>query len=556
MTMPCARRRLSAGVLPRIVFAGALVGLATSSLAAANGTAAQAAPHAAITFKETWGVSFADHPRPVALSSPVVVKLPKGPAAVVGDRSGHLYAIYLAPTVKGRAVSAFTLTMIDGIGIDSSPSTIGGAIYFGSGWAGTQGVGGYEAVNLNGSKRWFHFATNPSTDKAGPHAGVAAGLAVGYLQGEIAAVAGSLGQNTYMFNASSGALAHGFPWYQGDTNFSTPAIADVEGIPGQNQIIEGGNTNAGVSYGTHYVTGGQIRILSQEGNGGGRPNAGLYCDYQINQGVSSSPAVGDIFPGSKPGIVFGTSTDRAGASDTDDVFAVNSHCDKMWQTKLDGATLSSPALADGLGNGDLQVIEGTLAGTVYSLSSTTGGVHWRSQLPGQIIGGVVTADLGTGHQDIIVPTTTGAYILDGRTGRIAATLERGVGLQNSPLVTRDPNGTLGITVAGYSGNAATQHGVMEHFELVGSKVSTVSETGAWPEFHHDPQLTGDADVASARRAPNGVGQSSPSGSVGVGQGTGAAATSAVKPSTRAPAALPRQQGQATDRPPRRLPARE
>jgi hypothetical protein len=555
MTTPHARRRLRAGVVPRIGFAVALVGLATTSLAAAGGATAQAAPHAAMTFKETWGVSFADHPRPVALSSPVVVNLPKGPAAVVGDRSGHLYAIYLAPTVKGRPVSAFTDTMTDNIGIDSSPSTIGGAIYFGVGWAGTRGVGGYEAVDLNGAKRWFHFATNPTTDHAGPHAGVGAGMAVGYLQDQLAVVAGSLGQNTYMFNASSGALLKGFPWYQADTNFSTAAIADVEGIPGQNQIIEGGNTSAGLSYDTQYVNGGQIRILSQNGNGGGRPNAGLYCDYAIDQGVSSSPAVGDILPGFKPGIVFGTSTDRAGVADTDDVFAVNSHCDRVWQATLDGATLSSPALADVLGNGDLQVIEGTLGGTVYALSSTTGGVHWRTQLPSEIIGGVVTADLGTGYQDVIAPTTTGAYILDGRTGRIVATLERGVGLQNSPLVTRDPNGTLGITVAGYSGSAATQHGVMEHFELVGSKVSTVSEAGAWPEFHHDPQLTGNANVAKAGPAADGGKRAARIGSAGVHRAVASALTPSLSASTRAPAAALRPQSQATDRPPRHLPAR-
>ena len=289
----------------------------------------------------------------------------------------------------------------------------------------------------------------------------------------------------------------GFPWFQADTNFSTAAVADVEGN-GQNQIIEGGNTTAGTVFDTTYIDGGQIRILGETGNRGhaARPNSGLYCEYTTDQGVDSSPAVGDIFNG-RPGIVVGTSTERVGKTMTDDVIAVNSACRRVRQTSLDGATTSSPALADVLGNGRLQVIEGTQNGYVYCLNSLTGDVHWRTRAPGIVIGGVVTTDLGNGYQDVIVPSTAGAFILDGKTGRIVQTLEHSVGLQNSPLVTDDPNGTIGITVAGYTGSWATQHAVIEHFEVVGSHGSGVTEAGAWPEFHHDAQLTGNANVPVA-----------------------------------------------------------
>jgi len=182
------------------------------------------------------------------------------------------------------------------------------------------------------------------------------------------------------------------------------------------------------------------------------------------------------------------------------VIAIDSACHKAWAIKLDGATTSSPALADVLGNGHLQVVEGTANGFVYALNPMNNGKpYWCTQvpLPGKVLGGVVTADLGNGYQDVIVPTTIGAYILDGRTGRIVETIERGVGLQNSPLVTEDPNGTIGITLAGYSGNRETQHGIIEHFEIAGSNGSVVTEEGAWPEFHHDPQLTGNANAPTA-----------------------------------------------------------
>ena len=80
-----------------------------------------------------------------------------------------------------------------------------------------------------------------------------------------------------------------------------------------------------------------------------------------------------------------------------------------------------------------------------------------------------------------MPTDAGVEIFDGPTGRLLGTLSGGSG-QNSPLVTEDANGTIGVTVAG--GDEIT------HYEIAGSNGSTVNGVGAWPMFHHDPQLTG------------------------------------------------------------------
>jgi hypothetical protein len=47
----------------------------------------------------------------------------------------------------------------------------------------------------------------------------------------------------------------------------------------------------------------------------------------------------------------------------------------VWSASLDGNTKSSPALADVLGNGQLQVIEGTdngSTGSVYALNGANG----------------------------------------------------------------------------------------------------------------------------------------------------------------------------------------
>jgi hypothetical protein len=130
---------------------------------------------------------------------------------------------------------------------------------------------------------------------------------------------------------------------------------------------------------------------------------------------------------------------------------------------------------------------------VYALSGATGRVLWAQPVYGEVIGGVVTVDLGQGYQDVVVPTTEGAVVLDGRAGQVVTTIELSVGLQSSPLVTDDPNGTVGITLAGYNGY---NQGEVEHFQMPGSHGAGVDGAGAWPMFHHDPRLTGNAEAAA------------------------------------------------------------
>src|ERR1019366_2877328 len=107
------------------------------------------------------------------------------------------------------------------------------------------------------------------------------------------------------------------------------------------------------------------------------------------------------------------------ASATDKLLAFGTDCHLVWEASLDGATLSSPALADVLGNGALDVVEGTDngrgGGSVYALEGSTGRVLWAQHVYGEGIGGVVTVDLGQGYQDVVVPTTEGAMILNGKT---------------------------------------------------------------------------------------------------------------------------------------------
>ena len=476
--------------------------LTTAALGAA-GLAALAPPAAAqgLGFVKIWSQTLPDAGHPVALSSPNAATLGGVPAVVVGDRAGYVYAFSLA---AGGAVPGWP-ARTGGTPVDSTPSVaaiganpVNDTVFVGVGDSSTPHQGGYEAFNPDGTKRWYVAVKNPASDRsAGATSAVAASLAVGDLQGGLDVVAPSVGQEEYALNAATGATLTGFPWFSADSGFSTPALADLYGN-GRTDIVEGGDQTAGLAYGVAYTQGGHVRVLSPTGRAGtASPAGGLDCEANPNVGVESSPAVGPFLAGGATGIVVGTGTTFKG-SDTDKVLAFDTRCRLVWQAALDGMTESSPALADVQGNGALAVIEGTDAGqgagSVYALDATDGRTIW-SRPVGAVDGGVVTADLGQGHQDVIVASTAGAEVLDGPSGHVVATLERGVGLQNAPLVTDDPNGTIGITVAGYN---AHNQGEIEHFELARSIGAAVVGPGAWPVFHHDPQLTGNAGVPGPR----------------------------------------------------------
>jgi hypothetical protein len=273
-------------------------------------------------------------------------------------------------------------------------------------------------------------------------------------------------------------------------------VADLY-ADGNNELISGGDSSAGLAYGQTYTNGGRIRILSSAGNAGSaNPTGGLICQYNTNQNIDrSSPAVGQFLGGGAVGIAIGDGSYYSGASDSNKVFAINTGCGLAWSDQLNGVTADSPALANVQGNGQLDVVEGTAANTIYVLNGANGAAIWSAATTGQVIGSPVTADLtGGGYQDVIVPTTDGIDIFDGKSGAEVATLGTNYGFQSSPLVTDDPDGHIGITGAGYVSVGGAATGYIGHWEIDNTNGvgSSVNESGAWPQFHHDPQLTGDA----------------------------------------------------------------
>ncbi len=445
------------------------------------------------TFVLRWtaGPFTQDKGSPIAESSPTVATLDvTGPAVVVGDRSGYVYAYHLA---DGSAVTGWPVSD-GGAAIDSTPSVapLGGStldsVFVGAGDAQAPAVGAYLAYGPGGQALWH---TNVSDPVGDPHPAYAvqASLTVADLQGGPDVFAGSLDQYSFALDASLGSVLAGWPFFSADSVFSTAATADLYG-DGQQELVVGGASSEGLAMGQAYSRGGHVRVIGPQGT--------LMYDYDTTQEVDSSPAVGGFLAGGAVGVAVGTGSYYKGASDTDTLKAFTSRLVPVWSDTLDGLTSSSPALADVEGNGQLEVVEGTDTGTsgsLWVLDGATGSPIWHTGLVGRVIGSVVAADLtGAGYQDLLVPTIHGVEVLDGRTGAEVAVLGSDMGFQNSPLVTDDPNGTIGVTIAGYDG---ANEGVIEHYEIPGSDGALAVGPGAWPMFHHDPGLSGASTVLPA-----------------------------------------------------------
>jgi len=475
--------------IPRVTLGRALVAVvaATAALAVAPASPARAQvvagtiPGPTLAWERQFpGVTFRE-------SSPVAANLGV-PAVAVGGLDGRLYAFDLA---RGNDVAGWPVAT--GSPIDASPAAVDTAglgsdqLFVGSGSAdgGQCSGGGVWSFGAQGNVRWHQTGSDSVCAGRQPFQ---SSPTIGDITGNGVADAtiGALGLNDWSFSAPSGGVLPGWPYFTDDTSFSTAALADVTGggIP---DVVIGGDSSPG---GAFNGRGGLVRAVS----GGGR----TIWQFTLDEMVRSSPAVGDITGDGRVSIVFGTGDywlhQPGGAQDSTKVFALDTGGHQRWSRDLGAVTMGSPALADVTGSGTADVVigtaEGARSGEVWVLDGNGNPLPAWSGHPsggGVVIGGITTADLNhDGAQDLLVPTGGGVFAYDGRTGAKLFGLDEGqVGFQNSPLVTQDTPGVVGITVAGTTPGGV---GVVQHF-VTASGSASLGALG-WPTFHHDARHTG------------------------------------------------------------------
>lgn len=438
----------------------------------------------------------------VKFSSPNVATLGSGgPSVVVGAENGNVYAYHLA---TGTPVAGWPVQTHHPV--DSSPSVAplapGGLddVFIGTGNYSTAyssgNRGGYLAYGPGGNQLWYQPGPWPGSASGSVQASMAIGTVAA--NGQPAAVAGDLGQEMYALNAHTGGVLPGWPYLTADSVFSSPALVQLPGSTTPS-VVEGSDQSQGAP-GSGYVKGGTLRAVTGTGH--------LLWSFHTNEVIDSSPAVGSLAGNGSQQIVFGTGTYwslNGGASDTTKLFSVAPNGQLLWSANLNGSTLAAPALADLTGNGQLDAVEGTINGT-------QSGAVWAFNSQGQVLPGfpvtpapgrfvdsqVATADLyNQGRQDILIPSALGLFAYNGQGQQLFNIAANHIVLQNTPLVTQDPNGTLGITIAGVDVQNSADS-IVAHYELPGGKIGA----RAWPQFRHDPRLTGNMSPPALATVPH------------------------------------------------------
>ena len=427
-------------------------------------------------------------PQAIVQSSPGPLVLPDGTGAiVVGSHDGKVYAVKAGDGTDAPGWPQQTVAPID-----SSPaiaSTDGSGtqqVYIGSGIASLVQSGGFYSFDSTGHTR-FHIN---ASDNAGPSLGFAATPVIGDINRHNMAdiTIGDLGQ-TVLSVTPNGSSNPGWPYLALDSTFSSGALVDVNG-DGQTDVVVGGDSNPGPT-GSH-PKGGILRALTGNGT--------VVWEYRIDEQIISSPSVGDIDGSGRPSIVFGSGNywaNNGGSLYSMKVTALNldGTLKPGWPKQIDGLAMASPTLADVNGDGVLDVVMGAWntdghSGSVYAWDGRTGNEIWAHHNVGNgtVIGQIVTADFnGDGAQDLLVPTSNGAYAIDGRTGQPMFTVMQGLSMQNSPLIVDvTGKGTMSIIVSGENGN---HEGVIARYDLPATDKAAFGGLG-WPMFRKDARRTG------------------------------------------------------------------
>jgi hypothetical protein len=292
----------------------------------------------------------------------------------------------------------------------------------------------------------------------------------------------------------------GFPRFLFDTQWSSPAVADIDG-DGWTEVVFFGDMG---DYPTApYPPGALLWIIRHDGSvqpGFPRSVPGVP--------IWSSPAVVDLDGDGSLDIVAGTGTDALnyGSAAGKRVHAFDRYGNELrgWPVATNAQIMASPAVGDIDGDGRPDVVTIGEDGLVNA-HRADGSLLWTScnmsnQPPASAChqiygthGSAVIADVdGDGRQDVVADTEKAMHVLDGRTGVITA---------SAPLDNRALPAAAAATVASIDGKATIFQHVVEDSNGngrtdAGDSDTVVSWTAgnaagvAWPTFKQNNLRTG------------------------------------------------------------------
>lgn len=271
---------------------------------------------------------------------------------VFGLRNGKLYVVRRASNGTWGAAPGWPVQLpshvysspaIGDIDADGQPEIVVG---YGSTFTQSMAHGGLKAFNLDGSQLWEvqtgDVTPGPANGFRDPVMGTPA---IGDVDGDgtMEVVFGALDHRLYVVNGENGASNNAAIWPKdmNDTVFSSPALHDMDG-DGRLDIIIGTD---------YYLTsGGRLRVLRYNGT----ELAGF--PKEIDQVVSSSPAVGDIDGDGKPEIVHGTGTFFPSRLERVYAWKCDGSAVPGWPVTVSGQVHTSPALANLDADAALEVV--------------------------------------------------------------------------------------------------------------------------------------------------------------------------------------------------------
>lgn len=421
---------------------------------------------------------------------------------VVGTTKGNVYVInpdgsirvgwpkFIPPTVTGSPAIAGSPAIgdVDGDGFPDivipfkfvDPTGIGGR-------------GGVRAYKRDGTLIWERLTF---TDQAND--GVFSTPAIGNVDGlpgnEV--VFGSFDMRVYVVHGTDGTDLPGWPKFVRDTIWSSPALADLNG-DGKLEIIIGVDTHLeGPPFNT--PNGGALHVFQWDGTE--LPGFPQFID----QTMMSSPAIGDIDGDGKPEIVVGGGVFYTGAVGKK-VYAFR--CDGTmapgWPVSVDGQVFNSPALADLDGDGILDVVitdqpvagppplpphvyafkgNGTQLFKVVAKSFFATSQNADYPIVADVNGDGFPEVLVSVNTEIAVLSRTGVQLTDDGTGGGRRSYYMQTAASGAVVTRLDSSGTKVDVVAG----SGTPFPAATDGQVFVWNPAPATTSVPWPAFHQDP----------------------------------------------------------------------